>query len=100
MDISYGERLPFQSRFRKSGLQCVGPSQFQQKPLQRQIPTLKVKRTSTCILVLGAASRRKSKPRQWVVDSRPSNSPAFQRRLKPVQTEAAILVFAYLSAIY
>ena len=51
------------------------------------------------ILVLGAASRRKSKPRQWVVDSRLSNSPAFPRP-EPVQTEAVILVFAYLSAIY
>ena len=69
-------------------------------PAEVKTGSVRVKRISLRILVLSAASRRKSNARQWVVDSRPSNNPAFPRRLEPVQTDAVIFVFAYISAIH
>ncbi|HEY9492158.1 MAG TPA: hypothetical protein VIP56_09245, partial [Nitrososphaeraceae archaeon] len=57
-------------------------------PAEVKIGSTIVNRTSLRILVLGAASCRKSKARQWVVASRPSNNPALPSRLEPVHTEA------------
>jgi len=69
-------------------------------PAEVNIGSSKVNRRSSRILAVGAAPRKKSKVLQWVVASRPSNKPAFPRRLEPVHTEAVSLVLVAWAAIY
>lgn len=68
-------------------------------PADVKIGSTKLNRTSFLIFALGAASRRKSNVRQWVVASRPFSNPAHPSRPAPVHTEAVSLVLAALIAI-